>query len=407
MIKGKGIKMGVIDTIITIAFALYYIIPSISANYTFILPLVLGFAYIAFFTIKNNMKISKTIVKYIFLIAFIALIYMLFTDANSIAQDVASRGTKRFLSKFYQIFMMFLPILLLYRTEKNLTIKQKKIVLVISYLLYSYIMIITMKELMVDANITRSWSEFAESSSNNIGNYYFVYAVPVLIVLCTMIAVRTKKIGIKVLMVALIIYQMYFLLLAQYTLSIIIGIIGIGFEIYVNTEKKRNQYLVISAFIILLLLLPNILQFAVTHVPSEQMAIRLNELYNFFVGRDATGYNMNGRLTLYSDSIKAFFNSPIWGNRNLEFDGHATFLTVLSDTGLLGGVPLYYLYFSSNRRVRKLIQDRKKQYLPIFTMLVLMGFTNPIHTALPLMYATWFLAPLTISVYNEYERKQI
>lgn len=407
MINSKKMSIGVIDSIIVIIFAMYYIVPSISAKYTFIVPLLLGFAYIVFLTIQNNLKIPTVIIKYILLIAFISLVYMIFTDASSIAQEVTNHGVKRFLSKFYQIFMMFFPIMLLSRVKKNLTIRQKKFVLLISYFLFGYVMLITMKELSLNPNITRSWSEFAESSSNNVGNYYFIYAIPVLLAICTMLAVRAKMIGVKILMIALIIFQMYFLLIAQYTLSVIIGILGIGFEIYVNTKKKINRYFVIGIFFLLVILLPNILQFAIAHVPSEQMAIRLNELYNFFVGRDATGYNMNGRLTLYFDSIKAFFISPIWGNRSLNFDGHATFLTVLSDTGLLGGIPFYYLYFSSNRRVKRLIQDNKKQFLPIFTMLILTGFTNPINMALPLMYATWFLAPLTISVYNEYERKRI
>ena len=34
-------------------------------------------------------------------------------------------------------------------------------------------------------------------------------------------------------------------------------------------------------------------------------------------------------------------------------------------------------------------------------MLILMGITNPIHTALPLMYVLWFLVPMSIKLYNE------
>ena len=133
------------------------------------------------------------------------------------------------------------------------------------------------------------------------------------------------------------------------------------------------------------------------------MSIRLYEIYYFLVGGDATGYNMDGRITLYTESIKAFLKSPFWGNRHLDFDGHATFLTVLSDLGLLGGIPFYYLYFSSRKRVRIIINDKGNYYGPVFLMLLLMGFTNPIHTALPLMYVVWFLVPLSIETFMEYE----
>ena len=137
------------------------------------------------------------------------------------------------------------------------------------------------------------------------------------------------------------------------------------------------------------------------------MSIRLYEIYYFLIGGDTTGYNMQGRMTLYIDTVKAFLTSPILGNRSLDFDGHATFLTVLSDLGVLGGVPFYYLYFSSRKKVKKIINDRSESFKVIFVMLFLMGLTNPIHTALPLMYVVWFLAPLTIYMYREYEEEKI
>lgn len=405
MKNNMKISSSVIDIIVIIMFAAYYILPSVSSKYTFMVPLLLGIVYIAFIVILDSMKISTVIIKYTLLIVFIALVYMLFTDASSIAQDVTNRGAKRFISKFYQIFMMFFPILLLNRAEKNFTLKQKKFVLLVSLFLYGYVMLTTAKELTLNPNITRSWSEFSESSTNNIGNYYFVYAIPILIVLCTMFALRIEIIGLKIVMIALIVFQIYFLFIAQYTLSVIIGLLGIGFVLFLNAKKQTSRYFMICIFVFLIILLPSILHFAVAYVPSEQMAVRLNELYNFIVGEDVIGYNLNGRLTLYIDSIKAFLSSPIWGNQSLSFDGHATFLTVLSDTGILGGIPFYYLYFSSNNRVKRIICDNKRQFLPVFIMLLTMGFTNPIHTALPLMYATWFLAPLIISVYNKCERK--
>lgn len=63
----------------------------------------------------------------------------------------------------------------------------------------------------------------------------------------------------------------------------------------------------------LAILSPWLFKMAASHVPSEQMSIRLYEIYYFLVGGDATGYNMDGRITLYTESIKAFLKSPVLG----------------------------------------------------------------------------------------------
>ena len=69
--------------------------------------------------------------------------------------------------------------------------------------------------------------------------------------------------------------------------------------------------------------------------------------------------------------------------------------------GIIGGIPFFYLYFKSRKTVRLLINEQKKEFTAFFIMLILMGITNPIHTALPLMYVLWFLVPMSIKLYNE------
>lgn len=395
-----------INSIIILIFACYYILPAVSAKYSFFIAIALGLGYVFLTAFQNKMKISTTVVSYIVLIAVIAFLYMILTDASSIASDVTNRGMKRFMSKFYQMGMMFLPILFLKWAVSHASHTEKKIILAVSYFLIIYVIYITMKELIINPDITRAWGEFGESSTNNVANYYFVYAIPFIIALCTMIACRTKKNGIKILLIAAIVLQMYFLLLAQYTLSALISIVGICMEVYINSNRGQKRVALCLGFVLLGIASPWIVRFAASHVPSEQMSIRLYEIYYFLIGGDTTGYNMQGRMTLYIDTVKAFFASPIWGNRSLDFDGHATFLTVLSDLGVLGGVPFYYLYFSSRKKVKKIINDRSRSFKVIFVMLFLMGLTNPIHAALPLMYVVWFLVPLTIKTYQEYEEKK-
>lgn len=404
MSDNRNNRILTIDTIFLVFFTIYYILPSFSAKISFLFPLALIFIYISIDAMRNDMKLSTVIVRYLIIITLISFLYMVLTDANSIANDVSNRDLKRFLSKYYQMIMMFFPLFFLKRIVVFFSYRVKKAVLIFSYILIAYVMFITMKELIINPNVTRAWAGFEESSANNIANYYFVYAIPFTIAISTMFTCKAKKIVTKAIMGTLIIYQIYFLLLAQYTLSVLISIIGICTEIYCNTKPGRKKTILILIFATLAILSPWFFKMAASLVPSEQMSIRLYEIYYFLVGGDASGYNMNGRMTLYTESIKAFLKSPFWGNRYLDFDGHATFLTVLSDLGLLGGIPFYYLYFSSLKRVRKIINDKGNYYWPIFLMLVLIGFTNPIHTALPLMYVVWFLVPLSIETFMEYEK---
>ena len=147
--------------------------------------------------------------------------------------------------------------------------------------------------------------------------------------------------------------------------------------------------------------IPTLLEVAIKNIKSTQMTIRLSEIYDFLTGKGAGGYNLNGRFTLYWRTIKAFFASPVIGNRNLSFDGHATFLTVLSDTGIVGGVPFYTLVYFASKSVNDMLQERKKQFSSVVLMFVLMGVTNPIHASKPLGLATWFIAPLMIeTIFN-------
>lgn len=405
MSNEKNNSIFIIDFIFTGLFALYYILPSFSTKYNFLIPLSLGLVYIFIDIIRNNLNISVAVIKYLAVIAFIALLYMLLTDATSISADVSNSGLKRFLSKFSQMFMMFLPLLFLKRITDNSSYTIKKIIIFCSYALILYVMTVTVRELFVNPDITRAWAEFEESSTGNVANYYFVYAIPFTIAVSTMVACNAKKVFVKVIMIFLIIYQMYFLLLAQYTLSVLIAIIGICAELYCNSHLSLNKIILLILFVVLAVASPWIFKTAASYVPSEQMSLRLYEIYDFLSGGDASGYNLNGRMTLYKDSVIAFLRSPVWGNRSLNFDGHATFLTVLADLGLLGGIPFYCLYFSSQRKVKAIINVKENNFNVIFILLLLMGFTNPIHTALPLMYTVWFLVPLTIETYQEYKER--
>ncbi len=390
-------KLAIIEIGIIIMFFLYYILPAASASFHFIIPVILGLAYI--FSCLLTKPLPIEVIKYLSIILFLAILYTLLTDISTISAQ-SNIGWLQFASKFYQLFMMFLPLFILYRVQSCATKKQKIALLVIGYILVCYVMFITLRELNINPNITRHWEDFAENAEENIGGYYFVYAIPITISICTFVVFKLKTVFLKFVAVCLIIFQFYFLLVSQYTLSIIAAVIGICVSLFINTEKLQNKVFVVVGGIIFIALIPAILRYAISNVPSKQMALRLQEIYTFFSSNSPMGYNLNGRLTLYKKAILAFFQSPIWGNRSLDFNGHATFLNVLADLGILGGIPLYYLYLHAKKIVSILISDSSNYFFPSFLVLMITGFVNPLETALPLMVTIWFLVPLTIAVFN-------
>lgn len=397
-------KITYINLLAVISFAVYYLLPSAQEMIGLKEILFMCFAYIAYNVIVRNFELSEELLKYVVIITYIALLYLLLTSTSTVSSTVSNSTLKRFLSKCYQLSLSFFPVYLLVQTINKDDGKKNRIIWLVVVFLLIFVIINTLIELTKNPNITRSWGREPEKAGENFAGYYFVYAIPLTIILCTCGIANYKNGFIKFIFLALIIFQLYFLLYAQYTLSVIASVIGITYEIIVNTKTKNSKLIALSVCVVGIVTLPLILKIAARYVPSEPMSIRLTELYNFLTSGNSSGYNLHGRMELYGKSIQAFLKSPIWGNRKLDFDGHATFLTVLADIGLLGGIPFYYLYFHSFKFVNQILGENRKYFKPFFIVLLFMGFTNPIHSALPLMFTMWFIVPFGISFIYKIER---
>ena len=387
-----------IDILIIIFYAAYYLLPSISNRVHFLIPLAAAAVYVFYVAFSEGKGFSYILLTYLSLIVLLAVLYALLTDASSIQATGTALMIRRFFSKAYQISLMFLPLLFFKRISQNASEKQIIFLLIISYAVFLYVIVTTFRTLAVNPNATRSWSGEG-TIYHNTANYYFIYAVPFVTIMLTVFVCIVKHFLIRLLCILGIIFMMVFLFVAQYTLAILIAFLcmALVFLIYLRGFARFLSVLLIVLFLVFS---KYILKFLIGLVPSEQVSLRLKEVYSFIFKYDASGYNLSGRMELYWKSIRAFLKSPIYGNRKLDFDGHATFLTVLSDLGLLGGVPYYYLYFNANKITKGLMKNGKL-FSPFFVALLMMGFTNPIHAALPLMFTVWFLVPLSLELYSK------
>lgn len=387
-------KLPIWEILLILYLFVAYLLPSFSIGSTMLLLLLLAYCvYIVFI----DPEMFSVVVIPLLLIVFLAAAYALLTDASSIAENVSSRELKRFISKLYQYLSIYFPAILFVRVNRISTDGQKKLFIGVGIALMVYVIITTWLFLLENPDATRHWDDFDENAEQDVANYYFVYAVPIIISAISIFMLKYRGF-VRYLSLALVVVGIIFLVNAQYTLAILIAIIGVLIQVFRHLRSTLNKILFLLAIVAMFIFLPQILLYAIRIIPSVQVTIRLREIYAFLTGQGADGYNLNSRLTLYGDTLKAFFRSPIIGNRKLDFDGHATFLTVLSDTGIIGGIPFYALLIAICKRVQQYMGSHKQQFSVIIIMFVMMGLTNPIHASLPLGFVAWFLAPLTIQL---------
>lgn len=386
-----------LEMITVILFSAYYILPSLRSSVNFMIPLIFAVLYIGYLWLKDA-TLSRSFAGVLISVFVVAVAYTLLTDTKTISGEANSAGLKQFLSKFNQYLLMYLPALFFVRMNKTANEKQKKTLLAVMSVLIIFVIIETLQELQIDSNAIRQWEQFSELTQGNIGNYYFVYAIPIIIAIFA-VCMQNLKIGGKIFNLAIIVFLFYFLIKAQYTLAILIAMLGIILQIFFSIKNIAAKVIFLIAATVGMFFVPSLFLFVSENISSEQISVRFKELYEFFGSGNADGYNLNGRLTLYKKTIIAFFQSPIWGTRSLDFDGHATYLTVLSDTGLIGSIPFYYMLITVKNSVRRHLGSSAGMFSVAFFCYLCMGFTNPIHSSMPLSWVIWFIAPLAIDTF--------
>ena len=164
------------------------------------------------------------------------------------------------------------------------------------------------------------------------------------------------------------------------------------------TKNKDRRFFVVIGIVIIVLLLPVILKLLIGLSDSELLNQRLQEIYNTLTGvsQNSEESDLWARMELYGKCILAFMQSPIWGNRTLDFNGHSTFLCVLADLGVIGGFIIYKLFKKSFDFMKEQLGDRYPYYSPLVCQVILMGLTNPIHSTPSIFIMLFFLCPLLI-----------
>lgn len=396
-----------------IALITYFVLPVVQSYVPFGIGTFIVSVYVLYLA-RREKGLSNVLYKLLFFSLFISLIYLLLTDTSSIGANVSGRTVKRILSKYDQVLNLFFPAFIGCRVALRASKKQKIALLFSFFVCYAIVIGQTFIAMQIYPDITRTFANRTEEEMEmysslraigltNIGSFYFVYSVPFIVVVFLSFFLHERKSWGKLGAMGIIIGLSYFIIRSQFSLAFLITIIGLSLMLYATSRSSSARFLSIWVLILCALSFPILLSQFASHSSSELMSTRLSEVSNFLLSGDKTGDNMFGRLDLYWRSIVAFLYSPIWGNRHLDFDGHATFLTYLSDVGLLGSIPFFYLFRMSKKCILKNIRIRKEEFRVIYIMIILMGLTNPIVNSYSISLCLWFVSPIILSFI--YERK--
>ena len=390
---------------------LYYVLPVIQDFFPFGIGTLFGALY-ALYIARSEKGLSESLYKLLVFSIFISLIYLLFTETNSIGSNVTDRSLKRIVSKYDQVFNLFFPAFIGCRVALRASVKQKKMLLFTFFVCFAIVIFQTIKAMQIYPNITRSFENRSEEELEmysslrsigltNIGSFYFVYSVPFIVVVFLSFFLNESRLWGKILALFILTELFSFIIKSQFSLAFLITIIGLSLMLYATSRSSNTRSLSVVVLILFVLVSPILLSQYASQSSSALMSTRLTEVSDFIQLGDKSGDNLSGRLDLYWRSIVAFFNSPIIGNRHLDFDGHATFLTYLSDVGLLGSIPFFYLFRISYKSILHCIRIRKEEFRVLFIMIILMGMTNPIVNSYSIPLCLWFVSPLILSYIYE------
>lgn len=396
-IKKSGLH--IIELVFILFASSFYINYEIQGRFELIAPFI-ALGYIGFCYVHE--KEQRTLIKYLllFLILF-ALLNVLLTEGSSIQKYVSNRSLKRLYAYFSQYELVFFPLFIFYRTMKYATKIQLLIIISITLVFALLLLNSALTIALLDEHVIHSMNaDVLEAANVKLVGFLFVYSFTFFVLTCMMLFARSNSKMFKLVVLFLSIYCIYFLIRAQFALSIVTTFISSLYLAYTILRKKETKILFIFGAIIVFLLLPSLVQFLIDTVQPGLLQDRLVEIYNSLTGQGVDKESdLGARLELYWKCIVAFAGSPLWGNRSLGFNGHSTFLSEFAQTGLLGGTLMVLMFVYSYKFMKEALGNKSFYFKPLMFQLVLMGLTNPIHSAPSNFIMLYFLCPLAITYF--------
>lgn len=380
-------------------FILFYIYiclsPKMNATISMIQFLLINLAY-TLYIILINKRTYKTIKKLLGASFIIALMYAATTSIVYIDINASNRFLKGLITIINSYYGLVFPILLFYRVSSYASFRQKWILLIISTMILIVVMKSTMTELQINERILKSnMAASFESGNPVVGGYAFVCAIPFLAIGCFYSFLKCINQFIKLIMIFCTLFFLYFIIKSMYSIALLAAILGILICLYVESSHNMKKLFILTT-IIGWFCAPLILNFFIVFLDDGDTKLRMIELYNFFLTGSFGDDDLGARMDYYGKGLIAFFQSPIWGQYNLNFNPHSTIIEVLASTGIIGGISLFILLKKPFNILKGI--NSNFSILPIFYSFLFMALTNPIHSSPPMNICLWFIVPLLFNL---------
>ena len=393
--RRKGLNA--IEFVFILLCCLFYTNFEIQAQFDLVSPFIaLGYSFFFYQKEPSCRIFTRSIILSVLLLA---IMYTVLTDANTISGSFLK--IKQLYVKFSQYILVVFPIFLFYRV--NAYASKKQLIIIIATVLLFCIMLARVAIQFAQANalILHSMdANILEEANVTMVAFYFVYLFTFIIITGIILIRHSNDKLVKYISIALIVFSLYFLSVAQFALSFVTTALSVMYY-YLKTSRSQYKFLVILALAVLAFILPFVLKVLISITEGELLSARFTEIYNSLTGQSNPGEvsDLQARLDLYWMCIVKFFESPIIGNRQLPFNGHSTFLTAFADLGIFGGLLLCSIFRKSFRFFKSSLGGNYIYYLPLVCQIILMGLTNPIHSAPANFIMLFFLCPLIINYY--------
>lgn len=407
IIPHRKLGLPIIEFVFILLACLFYSNFEVQASYSF--PMVFVFTGYVLYCYFKEPVFRKLIVRFLVMLVLFSLLYLFLTDTLSIGENVSNRNLKRFYSKYGQFLFMFVPLFMFYRTATIAT--RKQIYVFFGIILFNLFILArtAISATIINQEVLHSFNQDAvEESGLSMAAFYFVYAYTFLVLIGWECFKYVKNNAIRYSSLVIALFSLYFLVRAQFALSIVTTFLSMLYLYIITTQNKGRRFKAVVVVLLILILSPLLIRLIISISSSRILNDRLSEIYDMITGENtSSGTDGQGRLDLYWMCIKAFFSSPIIGNRSLPLDGHATFLTIPADIGIYGIVFLYTFFKNSYKIIGKVLGSRIIYFKPLMFQIVLMGFTNPIHSSPTIYIILFFFGPLVIMRFIEAKNTKV
>lgn len=381
-----------------IGMFVYYYTRYLAGTYSFFIPLGLTFAWLVLSLITGNIKgllfnkVSSWWFVYLIMCAMMVIIGFSSTNLNFIISRLP----------IYLVPAIGYFVIRHYNRKEKAIIITAFILIYYSNLVYNIFLGYQFPNIFEEQESTEESIAFRVMM--NIVSTEFIVVGYWLIGALLMVTLVVKEKLWRLLCVLFILPISYFMLFQSTrgtaVLLLIVEIVGLLLALFEpkNHTRRRGYYLftVIALVLLVLIMFIPLMEWIISHLQSDRLAERLNDLIDFRQYGGNVDYVAEGsftqRILLAQTSLNSFVSSPISffigiGDHTQSFGGdliasgiggHSEFIDVLARYGLVGAFVFWKIMKNHYEMLRQLTTRREtlKYVNVIYAVIVLSGVLN-------------------------------